>query len=255
MPSTASRRPVAVAAAGCSSSSSSSSSIGGGTTAATTAAAAAAAARRRNEIFVDVIERVSAVLTPAGQLMRAAVDGTIQMKSYLDPPPLLKLALTDQISINDLSLFESEGLLLFKPPAGEFSLLNYSLPYLLSVPFRLFPAVEELAHGKAEVTLRLRADLPEQCSAANLCVSVSIPKSTTSASLEVSPPILSQGGEFIPSEHRVQWLMKKMQGGSEVVFRARLAFNPSLPLPTRAEFGPATLGFEVPMYNVSSLQG
>ena len=45
-----------------------------------------------------------------------------------------------------------------------------------------------------------------------------------------------------------------LQGGCELTLRARLTFNPAAPQPARSEFGPATLGFEIPMYNVSSLQ-
>ncbi|CDJ56303.1 hypothetical protein, conserved [Eimeria maxima] len=167
MPSTASRRPVsaaAVAAAAAANSSSSGSS----------SAAAAAAARRRSEIFVDVIEKISVVLAGDSRLLHASLEGSILMKSYLESPPLLKLALTDQIPIS------ANG--------GSNSLFV-----------------------SAEVTLRVRADLPEQCCAANLSVSFCVPKGTTSAALEVLPPIHTQSGEFIASEHRVQWLLKKLQ--------------------------------------------
>ncbi|CDI77323.1 hypothetical protein, conserved, partial [Eimeria acervulina] len=160
MPSTASRRPVAAAAGG---GGFSSSSGGGGAG----AAGAAAAARRRSEIFVDVIEKLSAVLSGDGRLLHASLEGFIQMKSYLDSPPLLKLALTDQLPVAangvglcaerctfqegvDFSAFESERLLLFKPPAGEFVLMNYRIKNINVMPFRVFPLVEELAHSKAE---------------------------------------------------------------------------------------------------------
>ncbi|KAL8448730.1 hypothetical protein Emag_003856 [Eimeria magna] len=44
------------------------------------------------------------------------------------------------------------------------------------------------------------------------------------------------------------------RGGCEMTLRARLTFNPAMAPPGRSEFGPATLGFEIPMYSVSSLQ-
>ncbi|XP_026192654.1 AP-4 complex subunit mu [Cyclospora cayetanensis] len=259
MPSTASRRPVAVSAAAGSGSSS----------------AAAAAARRRSEIFVDVIERLSAVLSRDGRVLHASLDGCIQMKSYLDTPPLMKLALSDQLSIGssglseggalctdscnfhecvDLALFESQRLLTFRPPDGEFVLLNYRAVSVSHVPFRVLPTVEELGNGKVDVILRIRADLPEQSCAANVSVSVSLPKATTSVALESMPPVAAQGMEFIAAEHRIHWLIKKFQGGCELSFRVRVTLNPALPPPLRSEYGPATLGFEIPMYNVSSLQ-
>ncbi|OEH80024.1 coatomer protein gamma subunit [Cyclospora cayetanensis] len=197
------------------------------------------------------------------------------MKSYLDTPPLMKLALSDQLSIGssglseggalctdscnfhecvDLALFESQRLLTFRPPDGEFVLLNYRAVSVSHVPFRVLPTVEELGNGKVDVILRIRADLPEQSCAANVSVSVSLPKATTSVALESMPPVAAQGMEFIAAEHRIHWLIKKFQGGCELSFRVRVTLNPALPPPLRSEYGPATLGFEIPMYNVSSLQ-
>ncbi|KAL8271027.1 hypothetical protein Esti_005012 [Eimeria stiedai] len=255
MPSTASRRPVAVSAGG------------GGS-------AAAGAARRRSEIFVDVVERLSAVLAADGRVLHAALDGCIQMKSYLDSPPLMKLALADQIPLGaspsgggglcvessnfhecvDLSLFESQRLLTFRPPHGEFVLMNYRAPSVHALPFRVLPLVEDLGQGKVEVIVRVRGDLPDQSCAANVTISVSLPKATASACLDTIPHIAAQGAEFVASEHRIHWVVKKFQGGCEMTLRARLTFNPTMAPPSRSEFGPATLGFEIPMYSVSSLQ-
>ncbi|KAL8427946.1 hypothetical protein Efla_003460 [Eimeria flavescens] len=257
MPSTASRRPVAVPAA-----------CKGG------AGGAAAAARRRSEIFVDVVERLSAVLAADGRVLHAALDGCIQMKSYLDCPPVMRLALADQIPLGgnangsgglfvdssnfhecvDLSLFESQRLLTFRPPDGEFVLMNYRAQSVHSVPFRVSPAVEDLGQGKAEVTVRVRADLPDQSCAANVSISVSLPKATASACVDTIPHAAAHSAEFVASEHRIHWVVKKFQASCEMTLRARLTFNPNAPPPARSEFGPATLGFEIPMYSVSSLQ-
>ena len=37
----------------------------------------------KNEIFVDVIDRISATFNANGQVRTFSVDGSIQMKSYL----------------------------------------------------------------------------------------------------------------------------------------------------------------------------
>lgn len=50
-------------------------------------------------MFVDVLERLSAVVTPDGRLLRCSIDGSIHIKSYLDSPPRMKLALTDPLAI------------------------------------------------------------------------------------------------------------------------------------------------------------
>ncbi|CDJ65451.1 hypothetical protein, conserved [Eimeria necatrix] len=236
MPSTASRRPVAAAGAAAAAASSSS----GGA-----AAAAAAAARRRSEIFVDIIERVSAVLAANGNLLHAWFGGGLVASEGCNFHECV-----------DLSLFESERLLSFKPPSGEFILMNYRIPSLSNVPFRVLPTLEDLGRGRAEVTLRVRNDIPNTSCAANIVVSLTVPKSTAAASLEAIPSVAAQArsAEFIASEHRVQWVLKKFQGGSELAFVARLTFHPWASPPLKTEFGPCSLDFEIPMYSISSLQ-
>ena len=53
----------------------------------------------KNEIFVDVIDRISATFNSNGQVRTFAVDGSIQMKSYLTGSPQLHLALNDNLVI------------------------------------------------------------------------------------------------------------------------------------------------------------
>ena len=54
----------------------------------------------KNEIFVDVIDRISATFNANGQVRTFTIDGSIQMKSYLAGSPQLHLALNDQLVIN-----------------------------------------------------------------------------------------------------------------------------------------------------------
>ena len=54
----------------------------------------------KNEIFVDVIDRISATFNAAGQVRTFSIDGSIQMKSYLSGSPELHLALNDELVIS-----------------------------------------------------------------------------------------------------------------------------------------------------------
>ncbi|CAN0288756.1 unnamed protein product, partial [Hapterophycus canaliculatus] len=38
---------------------------------------------QRNEIFVDILERLSVLFSQSGQVVNSSIDGCIQMKSYL----------------------------------------------------------------------------------------------------------------------------------------------------------------------------
>ena len=77
---------------------------GGGGSAVAAAAAAAggfvAAARTsasRDEIFVDVVERVSAIFAPGGALVSGCVDGALKVKSFLRGSPAIAVALSEAL--------------------------------------------------------------------------------------------------------------------------------------------------------------
>ncbi|GKV09478.1 hypothetical protein SLEP1_g20970 [Rubroshorea leprosula] len=55
--------------------------------------------RKREEIFVDIIEKISVTFSSSGYLLTSEIDGTIQTKSYLTGNPEIQLALNDDLSI------------------------------------------------------------------------------------------------------------------------------------------------------------
>ncbi|KEP62536.1 UNVERIFIED_CONTAM: coatomer protein complex, gamma sub-unit, putative [Hammondia hammondi] len=240
---------------------------------------------RRSEIFVDVLERLTVVLSSTGQVVNASLDGSIQMKSYLDGKYLLKLALNDDIvfvsqttgSPNgaggsstvwvdacnfhecvDLSEFDApQRLLTFVPPDGEFVLMNYRVAHCQAVPFRIFPSIDwRCGQTKGELTVKVKADIPEQTYAATVALSIPLPKGIVACSTELLPPVPLQSAEFLPAEKRLVWNIRKFHGGAEMIMRAR--FTSSSPVTAsaayRKEFGPISMTFEIPMFNVSNLQ-
>lgn len=113
----------------------------------------------KNEIFVDILERLTVVMSSAGNVLNSQVDGCIQMKSYLAGSPPLRLALNEDIVIKndtagmsttaavkyngstsgdppqlddcnfhecvDLRDFDSLRVMTIRPPDGEFVVMNY----------------------------------------------------------------------------------------------------------------------------------
>lgn len=55
--------------------------------------------RKRDEIFVDVIEKISVTFNSSGYILTSEIDGTIQMKSYLTGNLEIRLALNEDLSI------------------------------------------------------------------------------------------------------------------------------------------------------------
>jgi len=54
---------------------------------------------KRNEVFIDLLERLTVLFNASGQIMRCEVDGSIQMKSYLSGQPEIKLGLNQEIVV------------------------------------------------------------------------------------------------------------------------------------------------------------
>ena len=117
---------------------------------------------KKNEIFVDIYERLNITFNANGYVLNSSIDGTIQMKSYLDGNPELKLALNEDlvigkaagggggVEIDDCNFHEVAKLndwdnmriLSFVPPDGEFTLMNYRVTSEFRAPFRIFPFFE-----------------------------------------------------------------------------------------------------------------
>ncbi|XP_035682008.1 AP-4 complex subunit mu-1-like [Branchiostoma floridae] len=231
---------------------------------------------RKNEIFVDVLERLTVLISTSGSVLRADIDGIIQMKSFLVGIPEIKMGLSEDLTVGkedkrgyhshahvdecsfhesvDLSEFGQSRVLTIHPPQGEFPLMKYQasgdLPSLL--PFRLFPTVNDQDSSRdMELVLKLRCDVPSTSHAVNVMVRVPVPKATTSVSQQLSGP--GQSVEFKAQEHLVVWSIKKFPGATELTARFKLAVANRTPS-SRLELGPVSLNFELPMYICSRLQ-
>jgi len=235
---------------------------------------------KKNEIFVDILERITVLMSANGFTVNSAIDGSIQMKSYLAGNPELKLALNEDVQIKnqqlggnggygavvlddcnfhecvDLSEFSDTRTLSLYPPDGEFAVMNYRVTGDFRAPFRIFPFIEKQSAHKVEITIKLRADVPEQNYGGNVQVSCALPKGTASCSTELQQGVTGQSAEYLAQDHKLTWTIKKLQGGSETTLKARVTFSSPISneQSLKKEIGPVSLNFEIPMYNVSNLQ-
>merc|ERR1740130_1124877 len=63
----------------------------------------------KNEIFVDILERLTVLMSANGAVTSQSLDGSIQMKSYLAGNPELRLALNEDLVIKGLAGCEGGG--------------------------------------------------------------------------------------------------------------------------------------------------
>ncbi|OMO57624.1 Clathrin adaptor, mu subunit [Corchorus olitorius] len=241
------------------------------------------AGRKREEIFVDIIEKISVTFSSSGYILTSEIDGTIQMKSYLSGNPEIRLALNDDLSIGRgggsafdyrsssgagpvtlddcnfhesvrLDSFDMDRTLALVPPDGEFPVMNYRMTQEFKPPFRINCLIEEAGHLKAEVILKVRAEFPSNITANTIVVQMPLPKYTSRVSFALEPGVIGQRTDFKEANKKLEWGMKKIVGGSEHTLRAKLTFSQESHANITKEAGPVSMTFTIPMYNASRLQ-
>jgi AP-4 complex subunit mu-1 len=160
-------------------------------------------------------------------------------------------------SVN-VDAFESQRLITFAPPEGEFTVMNYRATGEYALPFRVFPFLEDVGKSRLDLLVRVRADLPQQYAATNMIVRIPVPKSATrsaadpaasarsihppdsraagrSVSHEFTPGARGQLFEYVQSENTVLWRLERMQGGTEETLRVKVpATGPARPCRRRS---------------------
>ncbi|KAF5455873.1 hypothetical protein F2P56_025405 [Juglans regia] len=239
--------------------------------------------RKREEIFVDIIEKISVTFSSSGYILTSEIDGTIQMKSYLTGNPEIRLALNDDLSIGrggrsiydygssygsgavilddcnfhesvHLDSFEDDRTLTLVPPDGEFPVMNYRMTQEFKPPFRINTLIEEAGPLKAEVILKVRAEFSSNITANTILVQMPLPTYTTRVSFELEPGAVGNTTDFKEANKRLEWSLKKIVGGSEHTLRAKLTFSQESHGNIVKESGPVSMTFTIPMYNASRLQ-
>ncbi|XP_021743662.1 AP-4 complex subunit mu isoform X1 [Chenopodium quinoa] len=239
--------------------------------------------RKREEIFVDIIEKISVTFSSSGYILTSEIDGTIQMKSYLTGNPEIKLALNEDVSIGrggssaygygnsvgsgtvilddcnfhesvHLDNFDLDRTLSLVPSDGEFSVMNYRMTQEFKPPFRVNALIEEAGALKAEVIIKIRAEFPSNATANTILVQMPLPSYTSRVSFDVEPGAIGQMADFKEANKRLEWSLKKIVGGAEHTLRAKLTFSQESHGNLTKEAGPVSMNFTIPMYNASRLQ-
>jgi AP-4 complex subunit mu-1 len=228
---------------------------------------------KKNEIFVDIIEKITVLFNSSGSLINSAVDGCIKMKSYLKANPELKLVLNDDMIIgrpsgyssgsviDDCNFhpsvqsrdFESQRTLFITPPDGEFVVMNYRINTEFSAPFNIYTTIEENPY-KLELKVKVNANFSDKFFAGNIVIRFNIPKSTQNVYFDLAKNKIGQKTDYLSNENACVWKIPKFQGGAENVLVTKITLNSNKTNDCRKELGPITMNFEIPTYNISKMQ-
>jgi AP-3 complex subunit mu len=94
---------------------------------------AAGVSYSNNEIYIDIVEEIDALVDTTGNVISSDVSGSIQAQSHLSGVPDLLLTFQDPSVIDDCSFhpcvrygrFEADSVVSFVPPDGNFELMRY----------------------------------------------------------------------------------------------------------------------------------
>mmetsp|Transcript_12390 Transcript_12390/g.45167 ORF Transcript_12390/g.45167 Transcript_12390/m.45167 type:complete len:440 (-) Transcript_12390:1427-2746(-) len=232
-----------------------------------------------NELYLDAIEKVSALLTPSGDMLYGSVVGVITMNTRLSGMPECKLGLNDKLLMGgedggtgqaagnynakrDVSLdslkfhqcvklrnYETNKEVAFVPPDGEFELCNYRMTENIKVPFKVVPLYTQHGRTRAEMTVKIRGDFAMDLMAYKVVLTLPVPGTTSNVVPEVS------GGKckFDLSKSQVTWKLPEFGGGTE--FQLKMEINMISTLNEKAwDKPPIKIAFNLPMYTSTGLR-
>ncbi|KAG6818610.1 hypothetical protein H0H93_003474, partial [Arthromyces matolae] len=214
---------------------------------------------KKNEAFVDVVETVNLTMSAKGTVLRAEVDGHIQMRAYLSGTPECKFGLNDKLVIDKggdrgggdavelddcrfhqcvrLDEFDASRTISFIPPDGEFELMRYRSTSNVKLPLRIIPTVNEIGTSQVQYTITVKANFNNKLSANNVVLRIPTPLNTTTVDCKVVA-----GKAKLP----------RVQGGSECTFMGSANLTSTT---TRQVWArpPIDVDFQVLMFTASGL--
>ena len=231
-------------------------------------------AKAKNEIYVDIIEKITCLFARNGSIISSGIDGCIKMKSYLKNSPEMKIVFGDEVSMGKSSYnrgrmelsgynfcqgvrskdFETQRILYLIPPEGEFILMNYRINNEFAPPFKLYTIVEESDY-KLELRIKLLANFSNKVKASNIKIKFNAPKDTQSVYFNLPKKLKEeQYTDYNQNDLICIWRIPSLFGGSENTLSVKYTLAVNKPNLSRKELGPLIMSFDISNYNVSHMQ-
>eukprot|EP00123_Amoebidium_parasiticum_P000055 comp10141_c0_seq1/m.4977 comp10141_c0_seq1/g.4977 ORF comp10141_c0_seq1/g.4977 comp10141_c0_seq1/m.4977 type:complete len:434 (-) comp10141_c0_seq1:85-1386(-) len=232
---------------------------------------------RKNEIFIDVIETVSMLMSSQGKELNADVTGSVMMKCFLSGMPECKFGLNDKLSlerrdrskgaktpgkggieIDDIQFHQAVRLgaqadkgVSFIPPDGEFELMRYRTTSNIKTPFRVIPIVRDIGKTRIEAKIVVKSLYNNKMVANG--VEVRFPTPTNTATVHMT--CTNGKARYKAGENAIVWKMKKLPGESEVQLSAEIDLIVTTEKRERqVNKAPIKMQFQVPMFTASGMQ-
>lgn len=227
----------------------------------------------KNEVFIDVVESVNLLMSQKGTVLRNDVSGQILIKAFLTGVPECKFGLNDKlllekeraqakggshqgIDIDDctfhqcvkLGKFETDRVISFIPPDGEFQLMSYRVTENVNHPFRVKPIIHEIGRTRIEVDVKVKSMFPFKLFAQNVTIIIPMPKNTALVRVTSS----AGKAKYKAEQSAIVWKLKKFPGETEYGLSGEVELMASTSEKTWSR-PPISMDFQVPMFTASGL--
>ncbi len=227
-----------------------------------------------NQVFVDVIERVSSLLSHKGDMLRSDIIGQITMRTMLSGMPLLKLGLNDKsfldvsgknsngktIEMDDfkfhncvnINKFETERVIEFIPPDGYFTLMNYRLNLNIKPLIWVEVDRKEITPTKMKYSVKAKSNYKLKSIANNVCILIPVPNDLQ------NPLFKSTLGSvtYSPNKEVLVWSIKRYPGIKEISLIIQFSLPSLRANENKSKYlkKPIEVKFEIPSFTVSGIQ-
>jgi AP-2 complex subunit mu-1 len=239
---------------------------------------------RKNEAFVDVIEDVNLLMSASGTVLRADVNGQIVMRAYLSGTPECKFGLNDRLLLDGdaggsgltgnvagtkatkaaagsvtledcqfhqcvkLGRFDTDRIISFIPPDGEFELMRYRAIENINLPFKVHAIVNEIGKSKVEYSIAVKANYGAKLFATNVVVRIPTPLNTSKTTERAS----TGKAKYEPEQNNIVWKINRFSGQAEYVLNAEATLT-SMTNQKAWSRPPLSLSFSLLMFTSSGL--
>mmetsp|Transcript_35014 Transcript_35014/g.75832 ORF Transcript_35014/g.75832 Transcript_35014/m.75832 type:complete len:506 (+) Transcript_35014:64-1581(+) len=215
---------------------------------------------KKNEVYLDAIEKVSALVGPDGQLISGRVQGSIQMKVYLSGMPECKIGLNEKFMMESesgykttspamegrptstaqkacrsqialdyikfhqavkLQTYESDHQVHFVPPDGEFELLSYHVSDAGNFTLPFTVTSNYKSLGRTRAEMNVKLKADFPSSLVAFQVIAWMPLPKSTVKVQMN----ATGGKTKPKyvelgKNQMHWKLSELRGGKEHKFKA-----------------------------------
>ena len=188
----------------------------------------------QNRLYVDLVELVSATISANGELLQSEVRGRAEASCRLSGMPECRMGISDRLKAPGdeqpeqlnatyhqcvkLERLDSEQSVVFTPPDGKFTLMQYTIHRNMVLPFTMDVQYKgDFRKGSLEAELRICV----RVSLHDAVVLVPVPPET----IQASEPITSTTGStrLDLGRHAVEWRVKRMT--PQTIYAIRVVVN------------------------------